>query len=402
MKLKIRTLGALSLMLVFGGVSYAQSSNVVSAALEFKKFETSLMMQKADEAKENIIEAKRYIDPAMNDATTNTDPKAHYYNALINFGIIQIAGMDESEEMEVYRNQDSIIGVIRNSIEVASSKKRWKQELDDYFNAKVQQAEMIGQMMFKQKQYEMAFLGFASGYQIKDIAGIEEGKEDFRVNSIISARNVIDTLVKQEKTDKALEFISAALELFPKSEEIAIEGVNLALSQDNLEKAEEYFNNAAEAAPTNKALFANMGSIFLTTADKAYRELTEIGLEDPGYGTKSDEVESLYAKAEKNLKKALELDPKYAEAAYNLGVLYLGKGEKLKTTAAQMDFNNPNYEKVSEESKQMFENAIAPLEIYIEQDPNNAGVLQVLFQVHRNAGNTEKALEYKRRAEEVE
>src|SRR5690554_7695117 len=72
-----------------------------------------------------------------------------------------------------------------------------------------------------------------------------------------------------------MEFITASLEMFPKSEELAIAGVNLALSNNDLNKAEEFFNAAAEVSPKNKVLFSNMGSIYLTAADKAYNERSE-------------------------------------------------------------------------------------------------------------------------------
>lgn len=199
-----------------------------------------------------------------------------------------------------------------------------------------------------------------------------------------------------------MEFVTLALELIPGSEELAIAGVNLALSNNDLNKAEEFFMVAAEADPENKILFSNMGSIYLTVADKAYNEFIEMKISDEGYQAKSDEVEELYTKAEDNLKKSLTIDKAYAEAAYNLGVLYLGRADKLRTTASQMDFNNPNYDKMMLESQEMYKKAIEPLEIYIEQDPNNAGVLNVLFQVHRNAGNNDKAMEYRERAQKAE
>ncbi|MCO5268849.1 MAG: tetratricopeptide repeat protein [Brumimicrobium sp.] len=396
----MRKIGLLTISLISFNTVMAQKTNVVSAAVEYKKYEPSLMMQKFDDAKNSLLSAKKYIDLAMQDATTKNDEKAHYYNAIINYCLAELSGMGKYDDLKVYQN-DSIEGVIKNSVAIASKKSQWKIEVTDFFNGRVSQAVMIGEMMYKQKKYDMAFAGFAMAYKIKDISGIDTDKENMKVNSIISARHQVDTLKQMDSLDRAIEFISKAMEIFPKSEELAIDGVNLALSMDNLVKAEEFFNRAAEAAPTNKVLFSNMGSIFLNQADKAYESFSTMTVTSPGYQEKSNEVEELYGKAEKNLLKALEIDPNYAEAAYNLGVLYLGRGEKLKIQAGQMDFNDPDYEAVSQRAKEMYEKAIAPLEIYIQQDPNNVGVLQVLFQVHRNAGNTEKAMEYKRRADEA-
>src|SRR5690554_8091396 len=92
--------------------------------------------------------------------------------------------------------------------------------------------------------------------------------------------------------------------MFPKSEELAIAGVNLALSNNDLNKAEEFFNAAAEVSPKNKVLFSDMGSIYLTAADKAYNEFARMEITAEGYQQKSDEVEDLYAKAEKKIGRA--------------------------------------------------------------------------------------------------
>ncbi|RFC55151.1 tetratricopeptide repeat protein [Brumimicrobium aurantiacum] len=399
MKLNKLNLGILCATFMFGAQGFSQNSNVVSAALEFQKYQPAFQAQDFDKAKTHLMEAKKFIDPAMKDESTKTDPKANYYNAIINYSLMEMSTYNgDDESLKVYQN-DSILDVIETSIGHTESKRRYKSETEDFFKSKVGQAVFIGESMFKQKKYDMAFAGFAGAYKVKEIANIEEEQDAMRTNAIISARNYIDTLSKTGENEKALEFISSALEMFPGSEDLAISGVNIALNNNDLEKAESYFDEAAKASPENKVLFSNMGSIFLTAADKAYAEFNEMEITDEGYQEKSDEVEGLYTKAENNLKRAIEIDPEYAEAAYNLGVLYLGRGEKLKTTAAQMDFNNPDYDKVSKRSQEMYKKAIDPLEIYIKQDPNNSGVLNVLFQVHRNAGNTEKALEYKKRAE---
>lgn len=398
MKLNKVNLGIICASLLVGAQGFSQNSNVVSAALEFQKYEPAFAQQKLEDAKSYLLEAKKYIDPAMKDESTKADPKANYYNAVINYSLMEMYGFTNAEDLEVYKN-DSILSVIEKSIKLTESKKRYRSDVDVFFNRKIANAVTIGEMMFQQKNFEMAFAGFAGAYKMKQIAGIDEEQEAMKTNAIIAARNYIDTLSKSGEQEEAMNFISGALKMFPESEDLAIAGVNIALDNDDLVKAEAYFDAAAKSSPQNKVLFSNMGSIYLTAADKAYNDFAAMDITDNGYQQKSDEVEELYSKAEGNLERAIKIDPDYAEAAYNLGVLYLGRGEKLKTTASQMPFNDPNYDEVSNRSQEMYKKAIAPLEIYIKQDPNNSGVLNVLFQVHRNAGNSEKALEYKKRAD---
>lgn len=386
--------------LLIGVQTMAQNKNVVSAAIEYKNYRPALMKGDFDEAKKVLLESKGLIDKAMNHEDTKNDEKANYYNAIINYSLVELSSVGKVDGLEVYQN-DSIIDVIKGSIIKASEKRRYRLNIKDFVNRKVSQAVMIGQSSFESKNYKTAFAGFAGAYMLKDMADIEEERDAMKQNAIIAGSRYIDTLKKQEKTEEAYTFIEGALESFPESAELAISGVNIALKDNSLEKAEQFFNSAAKADPENKELFSSMGSIYLTAAKKSYKEFTEMDITDDGYQDKSDEMEELYSKAEKHLKRALEIDPDYAGASYNLGVLYLGRAGKLKSTAGKMKLNNPDFESTKKRSDKFYKKAIDPLEDYIKTDPNNAGVLQVLFEVHGNAGNIDKAMEYRKRAKEA-
>jgi len=377
------------------GVS-AQNSNVVSAAVEYKKFGPAFMMQKFDEAKEILLNSKEYIDPAMVDESTKEDPKAHYYNAVIHFGLIELSALPENEDLQKYQSEE-VMTMIENSFKIAYNSRKHKRDVEDFINQRVSMANMGGTMMFEQEEYANAFAGFASAYQLQKMIDIED--EDMKNNALVSAQNAINKMKNAGELAEALEFIETAQELFPKNTDIIIQGINIALDQGDFDKAESLFDAAAEADPENVALFTSMGSIFLSNGDRLSEELKQMEVTNENYGNISDQSKKMYDKAEKNLSRALEIEPTNVDAAYNLGVLYLGKGEKLTMEANQMDFNDPRYNETVSKSEEMYTKAIAPLEVYIEQDPENAGVLQVLFQVHRKAGNTEKALEYKKRAE---
>lgn len=393
--IKVALVGASMLV----GISLsAQNSNVVSAALEYKKYTPALYSQDFDEAKKVLLEAKQFIDPAMKHESTKDEEKAHYYNAVIYFGLMELSGMEGNEDLKDFQTEETM-EMVKESMLIAYNSRKYKRDVEDFVNQKVSMANMAGKTFFEQEKYEMAYQGFAGAYELQKMIDIED--EDMKTNALISAKNAVATMKKEGKSQEALEFIESTREVFPKNADLAIEGVNIALDNGNMEKAEEFFNAAAEVDPKNKLLFSSMGSIYLSSADKAYAELNAMEVTDDGYPEKSAEVEMLYKKAEDNLKRALEIDPEYLDASYNLGVLYLGRGEKLTKKANQMDFNDPQYEPTMNKSEEMYKKAIDPLEVYIKQDPNNAGVLTVLFQVHRRAGNTEKALEYKKRADEA-
>ncbi len=400
MKLIRLSLGVIAAVSFLGNV-YAQNSNVVSAAIEYKKYPQAMATGDMEKAKKVVMEAKSFIDPAMKHEDTKNDEKAHYYNGVINFALIELS--TKYEDLKEYRSEETM-EEIKSSFKIASEKRRYQRDIEDFVDRKVGQAVSMGKAMFDEGKFEQAFLMFSSAYELTGLVPEpdEERRKELKNNAIVSARNQIKTLKDEDKSEEALDFIDLASEAYPKNADIAIEGVNLSIENDDRERAEKYFKAAAEADPENKALFSTMGSIYLSAADKAFAELQKMEITDEGYGEKSQEVEMLYGKAEKNLKRALEIDENYLDAAYNLGVLYLGRADKLARKANQMDFNNPDYQPTIDKSDKMYENAIEPFETYIEQDPNNTGVLQVLFQVHKRAGNSEKAMEYKKKKEKIE
>lgn len=397
MKLGFIKLTALSLAFLYGSNVIGQNKNVVSAAVEYKKFDMAFMTGKFDEAKEIALASKEYIDPAMVHESTKEDGKAHLYNGKIHFSLALLAGVKtDDEDLKPFATEENKERY-EKSLNFAYKDRKYKRDAKDFIDKWVNLSAGSAPAAFEQEKYDMAFAGFASAYQWNKIIDIDD--QDMKNNALISAQNAIVKYKQDGELDKALEFINAAQEIFPENTNFVIEGVNIALEQNDLEKAESFFNQAIEANPKDTILLSSMGSIFLTAADNITAQLRTMDGSEENYAELTGQADDLYGKAETNLKKALALDPKDMNANYNLGVLYLGKGEKMALLANSMEFNDPRYDEAVQESENMYKKAIEPLEAYIQEDPENAGVLNVLFQVHKKAGNTQKALEYKKRAD---
>lgn len=398
MKLNRLKVAFIGIGLISGLQVNAQKSNVTSAAIEYKKFDMAFMQGDIETAKEVLLNCKEYIDPAMEHEKTKDDGKAHLYNGKIHFGLLLISAASQEEELEKYQTEENKERY-EKSLKFAHGERKYKRDVEDYVNRWLSLSSTAGTQSFNNEDYVNAFAGFSGAYDLSKI--LSDGDEDMKNNALISAQNAISKFQEKGELEKALEFIDQTKEVFPANTELAIKGVNIALEQGDFDKAERFFEAAAEADPDNKLLFTSMGSIYLSNGDKLAAELKDMDVTDDKYAETAASIEEMFDKSEKNLKRALEIDPKDMNASYNLGVLYLGQGERLTMKANSMDLNDPRYNKTLEESEEMYKKAIEPLEVYIDQDPKNAGVLQVLFQVHRKAGNSEEALEYKRRAEEA-
>lgn len=399
MKFRFIKIAALSVSILVVSLANAQKSNVVSAAVEYKKFDMAFYGGNMEEATSVLLNCKEYIDPAMNDESTKDDPKAHYYNGIIHFGLMIVSSAQPENEVLKQFQSEETKEIVEKSLKFAHDDRKYKAEVESYIDRWVSMMSMQGSMMFEKKEYDMAFAGFGGAYALRQMIDIED--EDMKNNALVSAKNAVITMKNEGKTKEALEFIESTQELLPDNPDLAIEGINLSFELGEFEKAESFIAAVVKVNPEDKQLFASIGRIFLTNADTQKKTLMEMDIYSPDYATQSSKVDELYAKAETNLKKALEIDPKYADAAYDLGVLYLGLGETMKERVRQLDYEDPNREELEKKSEELYAQAAVPLEIYVEQDPNNAAVLRVLYQVYYNAGNTEKALEYKKRSEEA-
>ncbi|MNY09559.1 hypothetical protein D3C86_1424750 [compost metagenome] len=101
-----------------------------------------------------------------------------------------------------------------------------------------------------------------------------------------------------------------------------------------------------------------------------------------------------------NLNKAVEIDPKYADAYYNLGSYFSSKGLELRQKASNLP---PNAKKESDEllaqSLEFYGLAVDPLEKYIALSPKDIDVLNSLVKIARALKNTEKEAKYKQMLE---
>jgi tetratricopeptide (TPR) repeat protein len=178
---------------------------------------------------------------------------------------------------------------------------------------------------------------------------------------------------KTGNIEKAMEIIADARKDYPTDRDLLLELVNTNIDAGNAAGAEAALNDAIATDPMNKQLHYTIGTIYIDLKENE--------------------------KAETALNKALELDPDYLNAQYQLGAHLVTWAGNVKTEANQLKFGDPNYNKLILQSDDTYKRALIPLEKYIISNPEDKAVLTILFQLQRNLGNSEKALEYKRRAD---
>ena len=355
-------------------VSSAQKKNVTDAAMIMKKYNPMAIMDPA--TKKNVEEAKKFIDLAAVNPETAEDMKMHLYKGQIYYALVELTSVDAMKGLPVDKDlikKNSEIATASFKKVVEDPKKTFKKDAEDFINFRSEMAFNMGIKAYNDKNFEQATQMFVGAYEVQKFLS-NEYKEAY-TNTTLSLNNYVDSLLKVKNYDKANEMAEAVLESMPSNIDIIISLININLQKGDAIVAEKYLNKGLELDPKNKQLYYVLGT--------SYIDLKQ------------------YEKAEASLNKAIEIDPNYTEAQYQLGAHLFNWANELKYEAGQLDYKDPKGPILEEKSKEVLNRALIVLEKYIEKNPNEKSVLDILYKTHYKLGNTEKAAEYKKRMEAI-
>lgn len=134
-----------------------------------------------------------------------------------------------------------------------------------------------------------------------------------------------------------------------------------------LDEAKTSFADGVKGQPNNKILRYNYGTILLNAKD--------------------------FATSEEQFKKALELDPEYLAALYNLAICYVNWGVDLNDKATAAGQTSSDY-------KEKIKLALPLLNKYLEKKSDDAEVWKILGQAHTFLGNAKEAEEAFKKADQ--
>ena len=353
--------------LTFG--SFAQKKNVTDAIMTYKKYNP--MANGIEPSIKTVEEARKFIDLASVNPETAEDFKMHLYRAEIYYSLIEVATLNAAKvplDEAKMKEYETI------------SKASFKKVLDDPKKTYSGDAQtFIGfrsDMMFNQgldaynnKKYDEALNSFLVSYYLRSF--INEEYKDAEINATLSLNNHVDKLIDAKEFDKAVEAVNSVLEIFPNNIDALISMVNIYLQKGDVANTETYINRALAIDAKNKQLYYILGT--------SYIEL------------KQNE------KAAEALSKAIEIDPEYNEALYQLGAHYYNWAAETRTAAMNLDMKDPKAKEMEKRANELFTLALTPLEKYIEKNPNEKSILDILYKTNTKLGRIEKGQEYKKR-----
>ncbi len=396
MKRTLRSVGVVAVICLVSGLSLAQKKNETNAALARQSALLAMDRKDNEEATKQLKAGKEFIDlAAAHDDTKNSQKtlwlKGEIYSLFVSHGMatedmelvssIGENGIDEAIDalkraypMGKKYKTDIVTTVDRNRITMNNfanmmyGAEQYKEAAEMYMG-QAQFGESIG--LYDTSAYFNAALSYDRSDQRAKAAPIYEDLAKIEYRGTTCAVLASSAYRKSGDTEKAKAVIAEARKKYPTDRELLLEVVNTRIDEGDAEGAEEALASAIETDPENKQLHYTIGTIYIDLKK--------------------------YEKAEESLEKSLELDPDYTEAQYQLGAHLVGWAGELKQGADTLNFNDPNYNKLTEQSNKTYKRALIPLEKYILTNPKDADVLNILYQIHRNLGNKEKSNEYKQR-----
>jgi Flp pilus assembly protein TadD len=250
-------------------------------------------------------------------------------------------------------------------------KKKFKDDVTGMAEIKHNFLFESGVKSYNEKNFEAALMLFVQAYEVKHMLNLPA--EDAQKNAVIMLREVTNKLTKGEnKNDTlALTMLIGMHEVFPTEFTILIDIVNIHLRNNDIISAEKYVAEAVSLEPNNKELYYVLGTSYLT--------------------------QGLNEKAEESLNKALEIDPAYKDAQYQLGAHLYNWANEVNKQAGELNANDPKLPELENQTEELLRKSLVVLEKFIESNPNDKNILGILYKTHNRLGNSEKGKEYKAR-----
>lgn len=190
-------------------------------------------------------------------------------------------------------------------------------------------------------------------------------------------QNLSNIYMAKGDAAKANQVITVGKEVFPNSNAFLIGEINYLLKENKQQEAIGKMEDAARLYPDNASLLCVLGNTYESF--------------------KTDEMDK---KAEASYKKALELDPKYFDALYNLAAMYFNKGADKLKVANELPLNQQaKFDAMKKEAEALFKQALPYFDRALAINPKDLGTLTALNGIYATTGDIAKATEYKKQLE---
>ncbi len=383
----------LSVILIsFFGAAIAQKSEIANAKNSYALFELGLQTKaKAKPQLEALEKAKVSADKAIAFEKTKNDPELWAYRSVIYSSIAVTDTVNKANAEAAFKTaQESIVKAksLDDKNTYASTLENAERNLSVVMQNK-------GVAAFNKKDYPEAYKSF------KYIADIDSKDSTFNQYTAYAASAA-------KMYDEAIVYYKKSIAVNDKNPNLYSELGRVYLTKTDTASALKVYEEGKAKYPSNLGLIFDELNIYLNRGEAA-KQITKIesAIAADGKNKVLHYVAGIAyaanketAKAEASYKKAIELDPNYQEANYNLGVLFIDKANVFITEANKLSTNKASEAKYTAlRGKFMAElnNALPYLEKAEEINPKDKNTLVTLREVYVKLNKLDKASAIKKR-----
>jgi tetratricopeptide (TPR) repeat protein len=331
--------------------------------------------------------AKEAIDEAAQNEKTIMDAKTWFYRGNIYYDIAMTT--DEN-----YRKLDpDPLKVALQSYQKASElddKGEFKEDISRFTAAIGEGYYNQGVIYYNQEDFKNAALSFEQSFNVGKMVGRVDTTALYNaaVAAILGQENQLakqyyqqviqldyqkpdiyaslaDIYKAEGDTAMAVKTVERGRELFPDDFNLLIAETNIFLSSNEKEKAMKDLELALQIDKTNPSIFFAVGTI--------YDQLGNIEQAVDAY------------------EKAIELNPAYFEANYNLGALYVNQAADILDKANDLPLDAvKEYDIQKGKADEMLHKSIPYLEKSLELMPDDVNTMVSLKEIYTRLGMTEK------------
>ncbi len=337
-----------------------------------------------------LDKAKEAIDKAIENPKTIGDSKTWFYCGNV-YLAIQLSDEPEYKGLDPDA-LDKSYNAYKKALEL-DEKDEHKEEIKERLIVCAEQYFNRGVTFYNESEYDQASAAFELAGNISNDLGLVDTTSYFYSAQSAFFANKYDVSKKYFKllmdmnygepalyrfvseiykaeadTAKALQTIVDGRQKFPEDFSLIIEEINIYLAADDKDKAMELLQIAITKDEKNPTLFFAVG-------------------------TNYDQMGN-FEEAEKNYKKAIELDNEFFDPIYNLGALYVNKAIAITEEANALPLSEQKkYDVLKVEADDYLSKSLPYLEKADELNPDDTYVLRTLRDIYARLGMHDKLKE---------
>ncbi|HQW40828.1 MAG: tetratricopeptide repeat protein [Flavobacteriales bacterium] len=343
-----------------------------------------------------LAKAVEFIEPATTDAKTGASEKTWRYRGDI-YRLIAM-GTDQAVKDQFPQAMDKAVESYLKADEL-DAKGNNKEENMRALGALQGLSLNSGNDAFTAKDYDKAIANYARSEKIAKAFGqtdtnaifnsalAYESKGDHagaitRYREALTAgyhkpeiyRYIASLERKQENLDGAITTIGEGRKAYPDNKDLILDEMSYLLAANRSAEAEESVKLGLQKDPNNAILWSVLASLY----DKKASDATEEAVMTEWYG-----------KAEEAYKKSLELDPKFFDSYFNIGVLYNNRAafEYEKCNKIKSD---AEYTKCKTVADDIYVKAVPFFEKAHELKTDDVPTIQQLMKLYAKTGDQAK------------